>query len=398
MIALLGTAGAAFAAPALASASNAGPDATTRAEQAVFEAVVRETCGRQIVLLGENGYHGEGRTTAFKARLVERLVSRCGFRLVLFEASQVEFLDIARRERRGEAIDRARLAAAVGRIWNQNREMAGLLTFLAEEKRRRPLIVGGLDDQLGSRGLLYGNDAVVDELAGYVSGPARADCHERLRRRIYAAYPESAPYSLEQRAALQRCVQAIRGGIAGRRPDSSRPFLLAMTDNIDRYLARDFEPDAVRNTLRDASMYRNFLWWLSFRGRRDQKVLVWAANSHVAEGKGVDPQFGGGAPMGHLIAARFGSASYAVGFSANTGLYRWSASESRPIPFAAASLENRAITASGAAAALVTRPAFLREPELAGLFNHQFYRAQWSQFFDAVVVFGSERPPERIDS
>ena len=374
------------------------PSGADRDEEAVLRAVVDKTCDRQIVLLGENGFHGEGKTIAFKAQLVEKLVTRCGFKIVLFEASQYEFLDIERKARRGDAISREQVSAAIGQIWNQNREMDRLISFLASAKNDGSIIVGGLDDQLGSRGLLFGNDPMIAELTGLLPPDLRRSCSERLLRRTYSAYSKEAPYAAEEREGLRECVSAVREAFLAKPATEDRPFLFAMLDNLDRYLARDFQSDAERIAGRDASMHSNLRWWLSKRGKLKPKVIVWAANSHIAKGKDIDPVYDGAPPLGNLIAADFGKRSYSVGFSANSGTYRWSRAEKKVIPTNVESLESRAIGTTGKTIVFLPRQGIGEEPEIAGLLNHQFYRAHWREFFDGVVVFEEERPPSRIDN
>jgi erythromycin esterase-like protein len=365
-------------------------------EEAPLNAILDELCDRQIVMLGENGFHGEGKTIALKAQLVEQLVTRCGFRIVLFEASQYEFLDIERKARRGDAISREQISAAIGQIWNQNREMDGLISLLARAKGSGDFIVGGLDDQLGSRGLLFGNDPMIAELTGLLPPDLRQACAERLLRRTYSAYSKKTPYTSEERDGLRECVGAIRKVLLARLRTGEDPFLLAMLDNLDRYLARDFQSDPQRIAGRAASMHLNLRWWLSKRGNVEPKVIVWAANSHIAKGSGIDAAYNGGAPLGNLIAAEFGKRSYALGFSSNSGTYRWSRTETKAIPTNSGSLENRAIGTTGKAVAFLSGRSLGKKPELAGLLNHQFYQAKWREFFDGVVVFQSERPPTRF--
>lgn len=367
-------------------------------EQAAFNAVLDKTCNRRIVLLGENGFHGEGRTIGFKARLVEELVTRCGFRIVLFEASQYEFLNIERRARSGDAVSEAQISAAIGQIWNQNREMDRLITFLADAKSHGRFIVGGLDDQLGSRGLLFGNDPMITELTGLLSQELQQACSERLLRRTYSAYSQEAPYTTEERDRMRACVGATRQALLTQPATDDGPFLRAMLDNLDRYLARDFESDAQRIAGRAASMHANFRWWLANRGKVGPKVIVWAANSHVAEGRGIDPLYDGAAPLGNLIAADFGKRSFSVGFSANAGTFRWSRTETKAISTKTDSLENRAIGTSGKTAVFLSGRDLGRRMEIGGLFNHQFYRAEWRKFFDGIVVFQAERPPNRVNN
>src|SRR5947208_6593485 len=61
----------------------------------------------QVALLGENGFHGEGKSVAFRALLIRRLATRCGYRAVFFEASHADFLAVDRAARRHQPLTRS---------------------------------------------------------------------------------------------------------------------------------------------------------------------------------------------------------------------------------------------------------------------------------------------------
>src|SRR4051812_42518977 len=60
--------------------------ATDDLEEQAAARVVVAVCSKRLVVLGELPEHGEARGFGVKARVVERLVARCGFNAVLFEA------------------------------------------------------------------------------------------------------------------------------------------------------------------------------------------------------------------------------------------------------------------------------------------------------------------------
>ncbi|MFN5784092.1 MAG: hypothetical protein ACK442_13655 [Novosphingobium sp.] len=69
-------------------------------------AATKALCSRRIALLGEAN-HGDARTEQFKIALIERLVERCGFTAVVFEASFYEFVALERARRAGHGRWRA---------------------------------------------------------------------------------------------------------------------------------------------------------------------------------------------------------------------------------------------------------------------------------------------------
>src|SRR4051812_41972499 len=154
-----------FAALALAaSASVLALADEARVWEPALRAAERDLCGRQVVLLGENGFHGDGKTVAFKAALVRRLVTRCGFRAVFFESSHYDFIAVQRAVRQGEPVTEGMISSAIGGIWNKDRELAPLMPFLARQARAGRVVPGGLDDQLGSAGAFYSLEAMPGEL------------------------------------------------------------------------------------------------------------------------------------------------------------------------------------------------------------------------------------------
>ena len=140
--------------PATASAAPRDP---------AMDAAVRDLCPRRIAMLGEAS-HGDGATFAFKAALIRRLVSECGYTAVLFESSHYDFLEFMRRLRAGEEATQAMLASAIGGVWNRYAELTPLITFLFEQARNGRLTLGGLDDQLGSAGAFFSNDEMPARL------------------------------------------------------------------------------------------------------------------------------------------------------------------------------------------------------------------------------------------
>ena len=73
-----------------------GHPATDDLEEQAAARVAAAVCSKRVVLLGELPEHGEARGFGVKARVVERLVARCGFHAVLFEAGSYDFFGLER--------------------------------------------------------------------------------------------------------------------------------------------------------------------------------------------------------------------------------------------------------------------------------------------------------------
>src|SRR3954471_816529 len=326
-----------FAALALAASA---PADEVRAWEPALRAAERDLCGKEVALLGENGFHGDGKTPVFKTELIRRLVTRCGYRAVFFEAGHYDFLAVQRAVRRREPVTEDMVSSAIGAIWNRDREVAPLVAFLTQQARAGRLTLGGLDDQLGALGAFYSLKAMPTELARFLPPGQREACEAALGQRMRFEYSDASPHDPASIARVQDCVGRMRGAVLASRADAAgRGEYLEMLASIERALRRDFVDMPIRIAGRDRSMYLN-LRWLAARLKPGAKIIVWAANQHVAKDAALDPDFTAGASLGAYVHAAYGPRAFALGFSAASGSFRWSRGEYRPIvPAAPRSLE-----------------------------------------------------------
>jgi erythromycin esterase-like protein len=389
----------------LSAPSRATPSESRRLEAAgeldALNAATRDLCGRDVVMLGENGYHGDGRTPAFKAALIQQLVRHCHFNAVFFEANHYDFVELARRLRGGEPTSPDMVSAAIGWKWSHDEEIAPLIPFLFAQARAGRVALGGLDDQVGIRGALYANDRMPDELAGFLAPAQRDTCRTLLVQRIIHGYPGAAPHSEPDYARLRQCLADIRAAISAGSDGNRvrRQELVDMVSNIERNIARDF--DAVSQVIieRDHSMFLN-LRWLAARLPSRPRIIIWAANGHVAKETAVNPPYAGGRNLGSYVREAYGNHAFALGFTAASGSFRWDRSTTRPIPPAPpASLEARALAGHDRDAVYLGPAQLAAMGEIVGAAadDHQYVSARWASIYDGVLVFRAERPPTPVE-
>ena len=359
-----------------------------------LDTAVQALCERKLVLLGENGFHGEGRTSAFKSELVRRLVSGCGFDAVVFESSLYDFRAFGRAVRRGTASP-SMLPSAVGGLWNSNPEVRTLLDFLFEETQAGRVALAGMDDQLGSRGAFYSLEAMPAELAGLLSEPRSGECAVRLKQRIWSRYSAADPYDEVDREAVMGCLIEIDRALdAADFPGvHDRADLRAMIAGFRSAVGRDFLDQSRSVQARDRDMAGNLAAIISSLPA-EAKVIVWSANLHVAKDVSFTTTFGDHPNMGVLLARRYGDAAYSVGFSAAGGSYRHVSGEIRAItPAAVDTLEARALSTSGAETVWLDGRDLERLAPSPGLaFLYEPMEANWPRLFDAMVIIRTERP------
>jgi erythromycin esterase-like protein len=381
--------------------------------------VVASVCSKRVVLLGELPEHGHARGFGVKARIVEGLVARCGFRAVLFEAGSYDFFGLeraiatTRRASSGTAAPAAgdartdslelALARAIGGLW-WTRELAGWRRWLVHEMVAGRVAVGGLDDQ-PSATAAYAR-ATLPGLVGAALPPARAaECQEAVTRYLGWKYGKAQPYDSAERARLADCARlaadrASAAGDAAARPAARRTPDQVMLDDLASYFARE-RANAERGAEapdRDLVMARHLAWWAA-RLPRDAKVVVWTATTHAARASGAHAVLPLGVPpLGARLAESRGDGLAVIGFTALGGAWSRAGQPSKPLdPLPPDALEARALAAGAARDtaewAWLDRAA-LRAlgPAPSRLFG-KVVTADWSTVFDGVVVIRDEAVP-----
>lgn len=195
-----------------------------------------------VVLIGEGANHGDGRSLAFKAALVQRLVEQCHFDTIVFEASSYDFLELDRRLRQDEPVTRTMLSSAVGGLWNRNDEIQPLITWMHESLVAGRLRLGGMDDQLGSAGAFYSTAGMPAELSDLLAGERRDMCKGMLRQLIYGQLGTSGA----EQAPLAACLSEIRNTVEAMPGSADRDALQVLAtisdearQSIDRSLSEE---------------------------------------------------------------------------------------------------------------------------------------------------------------
>jgi erythromycin esterase-like protein len=340
-------------------------------------------CGKHVVLLGELPSHGEARAFEAKAKIVQRLVDRCGFDAVLFEAPIYDFVGFHEGGPQYKAVA-PQLDRAIGRFW-WTRELADWRQWLFRRATQGELVLGGLDDQVSVTSE-YAR-AILPRLVAASAPPQGASaCEQAVARHLYWRYDAGTPFDEPEQRRLQRCVRDAADGFAVRAEGHRRTPEQVMLDNLASYVDRQRRAPASLD--RDEAMFRNALWHLE-RMPAASKVIVWTATVHASKNQGTLPQ----RPLGARLAARWGQKLASVGFTALAG---WSSMAGQPpkrLPEAPpGSLEARA-TAGGAPWASLNASALRRIGRAPSRLFGGVTEADWSACFDGVVVIREEVAP-----
>ena len=394
---------------ATAKGSGASDRDTSRAieelERQAAARVAAAVCDRRIVLLGELPDHGHARGFGVKARVVEHLVTRCGFRAVLFEAGSYDFFGFERAvaaaraagEARADSLDLA-LGRAMGGFW-WTRELAGWRGWLAGEAVAGRVALGGLDDQPGATSA-YAKAMLPGLVAAAAPSERAAECREAVARYMGWTYSDAAPHDGAERQRLADCTALAARTSAVRAPERRTPDDI-MLDDAASFFAREHAMAERRPgdaTDRDLVMARHVAWWVE-RLPRDAKIVVWTATTHAARAPGANPVLPRDVPpLGARLAERWGEQLAAIGFTALRGEWSRGGRPGQPlVPLPPDALEARALAAAAAGDsatwAWLDREALRSLGAAPSRLFGKVATTDWSAAFDGVLVIRVESPP-----
>jgi erythromycin esterase-like protein len=355
---------------AIPASAQAGASSTPEAR------VVEAVCHKQVVVLGELPSHGEARGFQAKARIAQRLIERCGFDGVLFEAAIYDFIGfqqaVAQRRATPLQVDNA-----IGRFW-WTRELADWRRWLFRSAASGTLVLGGLDDQVSAT-----SEYARATLPGLVGASSGAECEQAVTRNLYWRYDAAHAYDEPERVRLHRCARAAADALAKSGPGTPQQV---MAENLAGLFHRQLAPAEART--RDEVMYRNFVWQ-SGHMTRGSKWIVWTATVHASRRQGAMTY----KPLGAWLAERWGDRLGVIAFTALAGRSSRAGMPSEALPEAPpGSLEARAL-GTRAAWAYLDRRALRRIGSAPSRLFGRYTSADWSTHFDGVVVFREEVAP-----
>jgi erythromycin esterase-like protein len=277
----------------------------------------------------------------------------------------------------------SQLDRAIGRFW-RTRELTGWRRWLFRRATEGGLVLGGLDDQVSVTSD-YAR-ATLPSLVAASSPPRDAsECEEAVARHLHWRYSTSRPFDEPEKIRLQHCVREAADAVIRAEGDRGTPEQ-AMLESFAGYVDRQRGVPAAVD--RDEAMSRNALWYLG-RMPAGSKVIIWTATVHAARRQGQLPQ----QPLGARLAVRWEERLAAIGFTAYAGFSSMAGQPSKPLPEAPpGSLEARATRGNVPWAFLDASALRSLGPAPSRLLG-SFTAADWSTYFDGVVVIREEVAP-----
>lgn len=374
-------------------AGSAAPEAR-KARMDAWEVALRPVIeGRRIVSLGEPS-HGDGASLSAKAEILEVLVERFGFEVVLFESDSYS-MPLASQARIGDPADPASPQANTYGFWGDSYPMQRFWRIVSERNESgKPLILDGFDVRLRGRiAQRQLQDAV--RAAFRTAGLTYVASDRKALSDLLASDLDPRLDADERTRFLQKLADA----------ENSRA--LDVEAAVMLRTVRDWGEWAWKGRSRDEGMARVLEWKLQY-AHADRKVVIWAHTNHMLK----DPLMWRGAAeepfprhAGNLIAPQLIRETALIAFVASGGEHsflaipaaldfkQYDASKAIAVsPRSADAIESH-LSRHCKALTLVNLRVEGAEPFLASAIDHMAeLKMDYAVGMDALIYIGSAAP------
>ncbi len=297
-----------------------------------LEALIERIGDARVVLIGEAS-HGTSDFYRMRQRISAELIRRKDFRMIGIEGDwpDVEHIDDYVRGKDSKP-ERPREAFARFPTWMwRNEEVFSFIEWLRDYNAGR--------DDASKRVALHGLDlyslyASIHEVIEWLDREGDAALAESARQcysALLAYEPEPQDYGMavhldreedqESQVVSMLCellIKRIESGEARKEAVFDAEQNARVVAHAETYYRSMFRAGRESWNLRDSHMFETLK---QLRGLRepDDKIIVWAHNSHIGDARFTDMAIRGEHNIGQLCAEAYGEDAYRIGFGTHTG-------------------------------------------------------------------------------
>lgn len=360
--------------------------------------------GAQVVMLGEQD-HGDGAAFIVKTKLVKYLVEQHGFEVLAFEGSFYDLTMIESHYQTNNKIKTKLIKENLHGIWSKSEQMVDLFNYMEDSKT---LKVAGFDSRQSFK---YSKSRFISDMDSVLKsisypGILQNDYNEFKRITSALLHEEySHRPSMEEKRLFYSQLESIKEYFEKQQEPHLAFWLQEMKNLKGNSLSvwADAKNQHESVVLRDTQMADNLLWLINekYKGR---KIIVWAANYHIAKNlskipkqKYFDPSLK--TTMGDLVYKQMKDKVYILGVVTGAGKYTDFVykSEHREIKLAAGSIEELLLKTNCSFGFLPFKSTGDNQGQflMSGV-SHYPFKGNWNEVFDGILFIRNMTPSTYI--
>ncbi|WP_425389728.1 erythromycin esterase family protein [Ekhidna sp.] len=247
-----------------------------KADFSFFEPILKD---KRVVLLGEMT-HGDGAAFRLKTDLVKYLHKELGYNVLALEDGMYSFLKWSEKMDKGQA-EFEDILKSMPYQWSNSFEMQELFSYLKENPDLVFIGCDNIDDYQYLDVFL----SEVDSLAKALQIPVYESFDQDLA--FLLKYRASKPIEDENKEALLTYLSRMSLELQAKKPSIRNTFWIRVLDGLKVHASEWWDvtthtkPDWFDYRVHDSTMALNIQWLMNER-YKNEKIIVWAANMHIA--------------------------------------------------------------------------------------------------------------------